>query len=313
MVDTKGSAVVFMSTNTVPEGVAICSLGAGSPRSALLDVEVFPDDETATFRVVGDAAVSLSGCIAILGGELIVDDDEEDEDEDEDGALADEFSEEEDEEEGEEEEDDDDDDEEEEAVTAAPPAPAPAAAPVSAVEKLKQAKRQREDTAAAAPAAAAPAPAAQPAAKKPKQEAAAEAAASKAPAAAPKAPAAAPPAAAAEDGGLVKLTQDGHVRCRDEIVGMGASPVRGKKVTVSCELRGAVRPVGRCVASCCAAPARLVCARARAGHTARARPPPSQWRKRAPPRHAPRPRATPVACRRWQAVQRHRVRPVRPL
>jgi hypothetical protein len=306
-----GAATVYVSTSRLKEPVAVVSLGGGA-KHALLDLEVFPDDEAATFRVEGTGTVALSGSIAIFGGEMVVDSEDEeeggegeeeadrsaldaaakksakataaaaskkgaavaaavegsDEEDEEDDEDDDEFDE---DEEGEsdeldsdddavkDEEDDEEDDEEEEADEQA--------ALASALQKLNAAKRKREAEGAAkpaakpaaAPAAAQPAkkPAAaeqQPAAKKAKTEApapapaaakpAAVAAAAKPAAAAPAAAAAKPAAApsasvskseiATADTGLQKLA-DGMVQYRDVRVGSGATPAKGKKVTVSCE------------------------------------------------------------------------------
>lgn len=122
----KGSAQVIASTPTISD-IPICILSSSGVDGAhkLLDLNFFPEDETITFKVEGNAAVSLAGSIAIIGALMEVSDDEESDVEEPapkksktaKGAAV---IEEEDEQEEDEEEEDEEEEEEEEEVEAPP-------------------------------------------------------------------------------------------------------------------------------------------------------------------------------------------------
>jgi FK506-binding nuclear protein len=87
-----GNSSILASSNKIKE-VTLCTLSTKGPWQTLLDVNFFPADESASFRNDGGVAVSLSGTIAIFGGQLEEvssdeEEDEEEEDEEEEAAAA---------------------------------------------------------------------------------------------------------------------------------------------------------------------------------------------------------------------------------
>jgi FKBP-type peptidyl-prolyl cis-trans isomerase len=100
-----GKATLYARTPEV-DTLPLCVLGpAPLPRSALLDLNFFPEDGSVLLSVLGDAAISIAGTVATIG--VLPESSESDK-----GPAQEEEGEE--EEEGDEDEDDDDDEEEEE-------------------------------------------------------------------------------------------------------------------------------------------------------------------------------------------------------
>lgn len=214
-----GSAVLIASSSLIKD-IPLCTLSTKGPRQCLLDVDFFEHDETCTLRVEGTCPINVAGTVALFGPPLPDSDDEETNKPVKKGTASNAGAhsaktkrpaprEEDDEEEAREDEEDEEDIDEyykEEVKEGKPAATQPQ---LSAVEKLKAAKRKREEgegEGTAAPPAAA---------KQAKPTPAAESASS-----------------SSTDSHGLKSLANGKVKYKDLAVGSGPAPTPGKPVTV---------------------------------------------------------------------------------
>jgi FKBP-type peptidyl-prolyl cis-trans isomerase len=62
------SATILRASTPFVEPIPLCQLGGGDlPRSVLLDLNFFPEDETVTLSVEGPGSLALAGTLAVIG------------------------------------------------------------------------------------------------------------------------------------------------------------------------------------------------------------------------------------------------------